>query len=276
MIDAEDLRTCTARILPSMQVPWRGGRTLQLAPGMTASPTLRPILAAMAALDFGSSPAPAWYRRLAAELRAAFATRLAGDVPQDEPPGHETCTTHLTVIDTEGTMVSMTTTLMAGFGSRVVLPETGMLMNNGIMLFDPRPGLPNSIAPGQRLLTNMCPMILREGDTPILAAGASGGRHIMAATFQLMTYIADFNMDAQTAAHHPRLTVAGPDRVGADPNLGPETLAALATDSPTDIIRRGLMPGNFANPNAITTHPNGTRTGISDTHSPWSVALAQG
>ena len=82
-------------------------------------------------------------------MRASFAERLEG-LGDDATPATAgaTCTTHLCVCDAEGTMVSMTTTLMANMGSRVVLPETGLLMNNGVMLFDPRPGRPNSIGPG--------------------------------------------------------------------------------------------------------------------------------
>ena len=53
-------------------------------------------------------------------------------------------------------MVAVTTTLMSSFGSRVVMPESGVLMNNGMMWFDPRPGAPNAIAPGKRPLCNMC------------------------------------------------------------------------------------------------------------------------
>ncbi len=275
VIDAADLRDCSARILPALQAPWRGGRTLQLAPGMTASPTLCRVLPAMAGLPLSERPDAGWYRRLATELRGAYAARLAGEEPTPEPAGYETCTTHITVCDGDGTMVTMTTTLMANMGSRVVLPETGLLMNNGIMLFDPRPGQPNSIAPRKRLLTNMCPMILRDGDRPVLAAGASGGRHIMASVFQLMTYIADFGMDPETAAHFPRLSVAGPDKVTADVELGAEVITALVSDGPTDVIRRGLMPAGFANPNIIVQRPDGSRTGISDDRSPWSAALAQ-
>ncbi|MBM3523725.1 MAG: hypothetical protein FJX57_12265 [Alphaproteobacteria bacterium] len=273
IIDAEDLRACAARIVPAMQLPWRGGRVLQLAPGMTTSPTLQRVIAAMAEAEYGARPDAAWYRRLSAALRAAYAERLGDAVAP--ATSSETCTTHLTVCDAEGTMVSMTTTLMASMGSRVMLPETGLLMNNGIMLFDPRPGRPNSIAPGKRLLTNMLPLILREGDRPVLAAGASGGRRILAAVFQLMTYVADFAMDAETAAHHPRLDVSSPHAVSADAELGDAVIAALATDAPTTVVRRGVMPGNFANPNLIAVLPNGDRVGVADDRSPWSTAIAE-
>ena len=71
---------------------------------------------------------------------------------------------------------------------------SGVLLNNGVMWFDPRPNQPNSIAGGKRPLTNMSPIILKDGDRPWLAAGASGGRRILAAVTQMMSFIADFGM----------------------------------------------------------------------------------
>jgi gamma-glutamyltranspeptidase/glutathione hydrolase len=233
---------------------------------MTATPALLPVLEAMREAGYGAAPDAAWYRRLAGALRAAYAARL--------DDGGATCTTHLTVCDGEGTMVAMTTTLMAGFGSRVMLPETGMLLNNGIMLFDPRPGRAASLAPGKRALTNMAPFVLREGDRAVMAGGASGGRHIMAAVFQLMSYVADFGMAPEEAAHAGRISVAGADRVSVDAALGAEVAAGLAEDGTVAVVRRGVMPANFANPNLIALDGDGVATGIADDRSPWSVALA--
>ncbi len=272
VIDAEDLRGCVARVVPAVEAPWRGGRVLQLAGGMTATPALLPVLEAMREAEYGAVPDAAWYRRLAGALRSAYAARLDD---YGESGGGETCTTHLTVCDGEGTMVAMTTTLMAGFGSRVVLPETGILLNNGIMLFDPRPGRAASLAPGKRALTNMAPFVLREGDAPVMAGGASGGRHIMAAVFQLMSYVADFGMDPEAAAHAARISVAGPEKVAVDAGLGAEVAAALAADGAVEVVRRYVMPANFANPNLIARAADGTATGVADDRSPWSAALAR-
>ena len=273
VLSAEDLRDCQARVLPAMEVNWRG-RTLQLSGGLTAAPTLARVLDGMAAAPYGSTPSAAWYVALARAMKAAYAERLAG-LGDAEPKAAESCTTHLTVCDADGTMVSMTTTLLSSMGSRMVLPQSGVLMNNGMMWFDPQPGTPNAIAPGKRPLTNMLPIILKDGDRPWIAAGASGGRRIMASVFQLMTFAADFGMDAQTAAHHPRIDVSGPEMVTADRRLPAEVLEALAAEGPLEIVEHSALPIQFANPNLIAQAADGTKVGISDAASPWSGAVAQ-
>ena len=206
-------------------------------------------------------------------LKAAYAQRLTslGDA---EPVAAESCTTHITACDADGTMVAMTTTLLSSMGSRVVLPATGILMNNGVMWFDPRPGQPNSIGPGKRPLTNMFPVILRDGAVPWIAAGASGGRRIMAAVLQLVSFVADFGMTPEAAGHQPRIDVSGPDLITADRRLAPDILGALKAEGPVEIVEHGVLPLNFACPNLLM-QKDGVRTGISDAASPWSAAVAQ-
>jgi len=227
----------------------------------------------MADVRSGPQPDAPWYVALARALKAAYARRLTslGDA---EPPAAQSCTTHITVCDEAGSMVAMTTTLLSSMGSRVVLPGTGILMNNGVMWFDPRPGQPNSMAPGKRPLTNMFPVILRDGEGPWMAAGASGGRRIMAAVLQLTAFIAQFGMTAEAAAHQPRIDVSDPHKVTADRRLDPDILRALEADGPTEVVEHGALPINFACPNLIVQQ-SGARAGISDAASPWSVAVAQ-
>jgi gamma-glutamyltranspeptidase/glutathione hydrolase len=157
----------------------------------------------------------------------------------------------------------------------VLLPQSGVLLNNGMMWFDPRPGVPNSIAPGKRPLCNMLPIMLNEGDRPFIAGGASGGRRILPAVFQLMTFIADFGMEVETAAHHPRIDVSSADAASADARLPHEVLEALAADGGLQVVEHSALPINFACPNVIVQMADGTRTGISDAASPWSGAVAQ-
>lgn len=272
-VAAEDLAACQARFLPAMEVPYRG-RRLMLANGLTAAPTLRAVLAKLEGAPFTGAPDAAWYAHLAGALREAYAERLKG-LGDAEPQGADSCTTHLTVADRDGMMVAMTTTLLSSMGSRLVLPRSGVLMNNGVMWFDPQPGTPNAIAPNKRPLCNMCPVIAldHEGD-PLLAGGASGGRRIMASVVQMLSYVLDFGMDPEAAAHLPRLDVSGPDGVTADARLGDAVIAALAADAPVEVVEHAVMPVNFACPNLILQQ-GGTRVGITDVMSPWSAAIAE-
>ena len=271
VLDGEDLRRCEASIRDCMDVPFRG-RTLQLPGGLTAAPTLARVLELMPA-DWPAAPDAAWFAALATAMRTAYAERLAG-LGDAEPKAAESCTTHLTVVDAEGTMVAMTTTLLSSMGSRVVLPGSGVLMNNGVMWFDPRPGQPNSVGPGKRPLTNMLPAILRDGTAPVLAAGASGGRRILAAVTQMLAFTAGFGMDPAAAAHHPRIDVSDPDTVHADQRLDAATMAALRAQGPVEEVEHAVLPVNFACPNLIAVQ-DGLRTGITDALSPWSAAVAQ-
>ena len=161
---AEDLRRARRVMRAGHGDPAGEARVLQLATGLTAAPTLARVLAAMADVPLGRTAGRGLVScALAGSLKAAYAERLAG-LGDAEPMAAETCTTHLTVCDADGTMVAMTSTLLSTMGSRVVLPRSGVLMNNGVMWFDPRPGQANSIAPGKRPLTNMCPVIFGAGD----------------------------------------------------------------------------------------------------------------
>src|SRR5262249_58602511 len=89
----------------------------------------------------------------------------------------------------------------AKFGTR----QTGIPMNNGIMWFDPTRGVPNSLAPGKRCLTNYTPVVAETADGRRLAVGASGGRRILPAVTQLLSFAMDFGMDLDAAIHQPRI-----------------------------------------------------------------------
>jgi gamma-glutamyltranspeptidase/glutathione hydrolase len=273
VLSTQDLLGCRAHVLPASEGLW-GSSVLQATGALTAAPTGFDVLRRMADLRCGPAPDAVWYVALARALKAAYAQRLAslGDA---EPAATDSCTSHISVCDEEGSMVAITTTLLSSMGSRVVLPGTGILMNNGVMWFDPRPGRPNSIAPGRRPLTNMFPVILRDGGGPWLAAGASGGRRIMAAVLQLVAFVATFGMTPEAAAHQPRIDVSDPLKVTADRRLAADILQAVQADGPTEVVEHGVLPVNFACPNLVMQQDS-VRTGISDAASPWSAAVAQG
>ncbi|SHJ93225.1 gamma-glutamyltranspeptidase / glutathione hydrolase [Roseomonas rosea] len=280
VVGAADLAGCRASVRESMPIAWRGTHTIHTAGGLTAAPTMAAVVAAMNGVPVEGGPGAGWYGGFAQAMRRAYAERLAGlGAGEAAKETAETCTTHLTVCDGEGMMVSVTTTLLSSMGSRVVLPRTGVLMNNGMMWFDPQPGSANAIRPGARPLCNMSPVtVTRAGEdtAPILAGGASGGRRILASVCQMLAFQLDFGMDPEEAAHQPRIDVSGPDAVTADRRLPAEVLEALAADGGLETVEHAVLPVNFACPNFIARDADGMAQGISDVMSPWSAALAAG
>ncbi len=272
VLAAEDLALCRARVVPALAIPYRGA-ILQAAPGMTAGPTLAFVMERLGRQRFGAKPDAAYFTAVIEALREAYADRLehAGDAETAAP----TSTSHITAIDREGTIAALTTTLLSSFGSRYVLPDTGILMNNGVMWFDPRPGRPNSMAPGKRALTNMCPLVAMRDGRPWFGAGASGGRRILAAVLQMTSFVVDFGMDPHTAAHHPRIDVSGGERFGIDRRLPATIIDQLSAKRGATLVEHGVFPTRFACPNLVLRDADGMNHGISDVMSPWSAAIAE-
>jgi gamma-glutamyltranspeptidase/glutathione hydrolase len=160
----------------------------------------------------------------------------------DVEAGAPTSTTHITAADRQGGVAALTTTLLSSFGSRYVLPGTGILMNNGVMWFDPQPGRPNSITPGKRALTNMCPLVVARDGRPWFGAGASGGRRILGAVLQMASFVVDFGMEPQAAAHHPRVDVSGSGRIGIDLRLPPAIIERLAAQPDVSLDEHTVFP----------------------------------
>lgn len=267
VLTAEDLAGYRAKLVEPHRTRYRGA-DVDCAPVGTAGPTLARVLELLTShvfRHFGADAAS--FVAYADALRAAYAERLA------EPPG--TSTTHFNVVDRHGNMVALTQTLLSIFGSRVVLPATGVLMNNGVMWFDPRPGRANSIAPGKRPLTNMCPTIVSRGGRPLMAVGASGGRRILPAVAQILSFVLDHGMDLETAFHQPRIDVSGGPAVDYDPALALDVRAALTRRFQARAQEATIYPSQYACPSAVMIDPQtGGRTGMSDATSPWSAAVA--
>jgi gamma-glutamyltranspeptidase / glutathione hydrolase len=269
VLSTEDLAAYRARAVEPTRFSYRG-TAVAGGPQLTAGPTLQDVLTSLARERFAARPDATFFVALARALEAAYEQRLRalGDVER-----LDASTTHITAVDRDGMMVAMTTTLLSSFGSRFVSPSTGILMNNGIMWFDPRPGRPNSLAPNKRPLCNMCPVILTRDEQPWLAAGGSGGRRILAAVAQLLSFIVDFGLDAAAAAHHPRIDVSGTGAVSADPRLTPEIIAALRKNGTVADVEHLAYPINYACPNVIVRRPDGSFEGVSDVMSPSSGAV---
>lgn len=124
-------------------------------------------------------------------------------------------TTHYAVMDKFGNVVSATETINTYFGSQVVVPGTGMVMNNEMDDFSIAPGVPNAfglignaanaIAPGKKPLSSMTPTIVLRQGKPYFAVGASGGPRIITGTLQTLINVIDFGMNATDAVSAARV-----------------------------------------------------------------------
>ena len=246
-IRADDLAAYAARLVEPLTVE-RNGVVLHTMSGLFAGPTFRAAFANVPA-KLGTKPGPKAFGAYASALSKAYAERLQR-MGQEDGKGKGS-TTHLAAVDADGNMVSLTNTLLSRFGSRSVLPTTGILMNNGMMWFDPNPGRPNSIQPGKRPLTNMCPVIGTRKGKGVFAIGGSGGRKILPAILQICSFLADFGMNLEEAFHQPRIDVSAPDKATADWRLDAKSIAAVAKIVPTTEVEAAAYPGNFANPIAV-------------------------
>ncbi|HTM56008.1 MAG TPA: gamma-glutamyltransferase [Pirellulales bacterium] len=169
-------------------------------------------------------------RRLAGSIDPAKATpseQLAGELPVTNESEH---TTHVSVMDGDGTAVSMTYTLEQAFGSRVVVRGGGFLLNDEMNDFNWLPGvtnnkgrigtLPNQIAPGKRMLSSMCPVVVRRDGRTLLVTGSPGGRTIVNTVLCVLVNVIDYRMDARAAVDAPRLHHAWfPDEIRIEPSL---------------------------------------------------------
>jgi gamma-glutamyltranspeptidase/glutathione hydrolase len=248
---ADDLASFEAVERDPIEMDYRGAKVFA-APGLTAGPTMFDTLARIDGkiMADDGSPTAASFGEYAAALNSAYETRLAtmGDADDSRDPA---CTTHLTTIDGEGNMVTLTQTLLSAFGSKVVFPETGILMNNGIMWFDTRPGGPNSLGGGKRPLCNMCPAIVSRDNGFNFAIGASGGRRIMPAVMQNLSLMVDCGLSLPDAIHHPRIDVSGGDIANVDIRLSQDVVAAVEAILPVVPVEDSVFPSNFACPNGV-------------------------
>ena len=143
--------------------------------------------------------------RYAGERRAQIDMSRAQSFTAGVPADREhASTTHCCAMDADGSVVSTTNTLHFGFGSKVTVPGTGMLLNNCMQLMDPAPGRTNSIAPNKRILSSMSPTIVARDGQPWFALGTPGGLYIFGAVFQAIVNVIDHGMDLQRAVEAPR------------------------------------------------------------------------
>jgi gamma-glutamyltranspeptidase/glutathione hydrolase len=142
----------------------------------------------------------------AEELRRRIDVKKVNPIAPGDPWPHEPeCTTALAVGDKAGNLVCVNQTLVNSFGCGVVVPGTGIVLNNAMYGLDPEPDRANSIDGRKRRIQNVCPtVLLREGE-PFMAVGAPGGRAIQMAVAQVIINVVDHGMGIQEAIEAPRV-----------------------------------------------------------------------
>ena len=192
-------------------------------------------------------------------------------------------TTHLSVADGARNAVALTYTLEQGYGSRIIAPGTGFLLNNEMGDFNAEPGRtdetgligtrPNLAAPGKRMLSSMCPTILAKDGTLLMVTGSPGGRTIINTVLQTILAVVDFGMGAQEAVdagriHHQWL----PDRIVHEPGALPSaTIAALEAMGHT--LKEGKKQGVAE---VIVIRSDGSLDGGCDRREPDGAAVRSG
>lgn len=195
----------------------------------------------------------------------------AGKVARAPAPEHPE-TTHLCVVDADGSAVSLTQTVNYGFGAGVVVPGTGVLLNNEMDDFSSAPGVPNayglvggeanSIQPGKIPLSSMTPtIVVREGKVR-LVVGAPGGSTIITTTLQAILHVLDHGASPARAIALPRLHHQWmPDKLRVEEGaLDPLALKALRAFG-HDIVE---SPESWGNGTIIGVEADGLRRGAAD------------
>jgi gamma-glutamyltranspeptidase/glutathione hydrolase len=180
-------------------------------------------------------------------------------------------TTHFSIVDAEGNIACMTTTLNSNFGSGVLVEGGGFLLNDEMDDFDAKPGAANqyglvggganAIAPGKRMLSSMAPTLVFRNGKPWLALGSRGGPRILSAVLDVLLDVRDHGMSLEAAVASPRF----------HHQWQPEVILH-ETGAFTDEVRDGLRRmghvlrerSAWGSVQAIEIAPDGTRKGVSD------------
>src|SRR5579859_1463663 len=180
-------------------------------------------------------------KKYAAEIRTHINPNKAGvsQMPDLKPAGEYKETTHYSIIDDAGNAVSVTYTLNDNFGTGVVAPGTGILLNNEMDDFTAKPGVPNlygliqgeanAIAAKKTPLSSMSPTIVTKDNKPFMVIGSPAGSRIPTITLEAIVNVIDFGMNIQEAIDTPRIHHQWlPDEVLIEPHgLSPDTIKSL-------------------------------------------------
>ena len=181
-------------------------------------------------------------KRYAEQLARGIApdkARPAKEIKPGQPQPHEgDQTTHYSVADSQGNVVAVTYTLNLNFGSGIVVPGTGILLNNEMDDFAAKPGVPNAfgliggdanaVQPTKRPLSSMSPTIVLKDGKPWVVTGSPGGARIITTTLQTLVNMIDFGMNPAEAAAAPRFHHQwAPDELRVERGISRDTIRLL-------------------------------------------------
>ena len=173
-------------------------------------------------------------------------------------------TSHLSVADSEENMVALTQTINSFFGSGVVVPGTGILLNDEMNDFDPGENGPNSIKPGKRPLSSMSPTLVLKDGRPYLTIGTPGATRIITALTQVLMNLIDHKMTIQKAIDAPRIHCEGDKEIFMESRI-PKKVRDVLTHRGYRLIIKEDFDLYFGGVQAVRIDPKtGTLQGAAD------------
>lgn len=191
----------------------------------------------------------------AAQRRPEIDRTRAGSFESKILSNESANTTHVTVADDEGNIVTSTQTINSLFGARIMIPGTGIIPNNYMYLFDPHPGNALSLQPGKRITSGITALIGKRDGRPIFALGLPGAHRIPASAMQAVLNLVDHGMSVQEAVEAPRVFTWGQEAEieRGVPEAVRATLAGLGHRvAPVEHVAGGMCAIGFAEDGAMT------------------------
>ncbi len=166
-----------------------------------------------------------------------------GSVTQHPSVGGAHGTTQVVAADRDGSLAALITTIGADFGSLIAVPGTGVVLNNSMVNYDPRPDRSNSIAPGKMPFFAVPAIVAARDGKAAFAAAGSGGYPILAGVINTIVGVADHRMGVQAAIDAPRVHSQG-NRTFIDARVAPDVQADL-TRLGHELVVEAVTPGEL-------------------------------
>jgi gamma-glutamyltranspeptidase/glutathione hydrolase len=177
--------------------------------------------------------------------------------PNDRAIGE---TTHFSVTDRWGNVVSYTTTIEQVFGTGIMVPGYGFMLNNELTDFDAMPGGANEVQPNKRPLSSMTPTIVFDGDRPVLTVGSPGGPTIITSVLQTILHTIEYDMELQAAIEEPMIYTNSTTSYRYEENIPAGVISSLNAMG----HRFGPSPTTIGNVQSILINEDGTFKGVAD------------